>query len=123
VKSLLGEVVEFLVERLKKRASDGEKVLDVHRDKGDMDTMKQLASALDETDVLLLTTFGGPGAGTFMLSGPADVVAELGPKVATILEGRGGGKGRFQGKAEKIAKRTEALDMLRKATAGCPPAA
>lgn len=117
VKALLGEVADFLVERLRRQAVDGERVLDVHREKGDMDLMKQLASALDGAEVLLLTTFGGPGAGTFMLSGPAGSVAQLGPKVATILEGRGGGKGRYQGKAENIAKRTEALEMLRKAVA------
>lgn len=117
VKALLAEIVEFTVERLKQRVADGEKVVDVHREIGDMDLMRDIATALDNTGALLLTTFGGPGAGTFMLSGPADRVAELGPKVAVILKGRGGGKGRFQGKAEKISARGEALAMLREAMA------
>jgi len=117
VKSLLEEVVDFTAQRLKQRAAEGEKVLDVHREKGDMDLMKMFAAAMDGLDVLLLTTCGGPDAGTFMLSGPPDLVAELGPKVGAILEGRGGGKGRYQGKAEKISNRPEALDMLRKSLA------
>merc|ERR1711948_96724 len=101
-------------EGLKQRAAQGEKVLDVHREKGEMDLMRDLASAVDSSGALLLTTFGGPGAGTFMLSGPPDLVAQLGPKVAGILEGRGGGgKGRYQGKAEKISAREEAITLLR----------
>lgn len=116
VKALMAEIVDFTVERLKQRAANGEKVLDVHRESGDMDLMRDLASALDNTGALLLTTFGGPGAGTFMLSGPADRVSELGPKVASILQGRGGGKGRYQGKAEKISARGDALGMLREAS-------
>lgn len=118
VKALLAEVLDFTVERLKERVSHGDKVVHVHRDSGDMDLMRELASALDGSGALLLTTFGGPGSGTFMLSGPADLVAALGPKVATVLEGRGGGKGRYQGKAEKISARGEALDLLRQAVTG-----
>jgi len=115
VKDLLAEVKDFTVEHLKKRVVQGEKVVDVHREKGDMDLMKDLASAMDSSGVLLLTTFGGPENGTFMLSGPPDSVAELGPQVAKILEGRGGGKGRYQGKVEKISARGEALKLLQQA--------
>lgn len=116
VKALLTEVAEFMVDRLKQRVSSGDKVVDVHRESGDMDLMRELASAMDSSGALLLTTLGGPGAGTFMLSGPAEVVAELGPQVAKILQGRGGGgKGRYQGKAEKIGARAEALAMLEEA--------
>mmetsp|Transcript_22739 Transcript_22739/g.70826 ORF Transcript_22739/g.70826 Transcript_22739/m.70826 type:complete len:309 (-) Transcript_22739:45-971(-) len=114
VKALLAEVVEFTVERLQQRAAGGERVLDVHREGGDMELMREIATALDPTGALLLTTFGGPGAGTFMLSGPQELVSELGPRVAQVLEGRGGGgKGRYQGKAEKISARGEALAVLR----------
>lgn len=117
VKTLLAEVVEFTVERLKQRVASGEKVLDVHRESGDMELMRDLASAMDSSGALLLTTFGGPGPGTFMLSGPAGAVAELGPEVAKILQGRGGGKGRYQGKAEQIGARAEALALLKEAAA------
>ncbi|CAE8717559.1 unnamed protein product [Polarella glacialis] len=115
VKTLLAEVVEFTAERLRQRVLNGEKVLDIHRESGDMDLMKDLASALDDTSSLLLTTFGGPGSGTFMLSGPPELVAKLGPGVAEVLQGRGGGKGRYQGKAEKISARGEAIAMLQQA--------
>jgi len=118
LKGLLAEIVEFTVERLKCQAAEGEKVLDVHRERGDMDLMRELATSLDCTGALLLTTFGGPGAGSFMLSGPAERVAELGPRVAGVLEGKGGGgKGRYQGKAERISARGEALAVLREAVA------
>eukprot|EP00416_Gambierdiscus_australes_P014213 CAMPEP_0171135656 /NCGR_PEP_ID=MMETSP0766_2-20121228/130187_1 /TAXON_ID=439317 /ORGANISM="Gambierdiscus australes, Strain CAWD 149" /LENGTH=44 /DNA_ID= /DNA_START= /DNA_END= /DNA_ORIENTATION= len=42
----------------------------------------------------------------------------MGPKVAEILKGRGGGgKGRYQGKAEKISAREEAVAMLKESFA------
>eukprot|EP00747_Dinoflagellata_sp_TGD_P217669 gnl/TRDRNA2_/TRDRNA2_90037_c1_seq1.p1 gnl/TRDRNA2_/TRDRNA2_90037_c1~~gnl/TRDRNA2_/TRDRNA2_90037_c1_seq1.p1 ORF type:complete len:310 (+),score=78.36 gnl/TRDRNA2_/TRDRNA2_90037_c1_seq1:62-931(+) len=117
MKSLLAEVVELTAETLRQRAAAGEKVLDAHREKGDNDFMKGLATAVDGSGSLLLTTVGGPGAGMFMLSGPEAAVAELGPKVAEIMKGRGGGKGRYQGKVENVAARREALELLRSSAA------
>ena len=41
---------------------------------------------------------------------------EIGPKIAETLGGRGGGRGTiFQGKAESLANRDEALQILRDA--------
>jgi misacylated tRNA(Ala) deacylase len=46
---------------------------------------------------------GGEREGCFLVAGPPDRVAELGPRVAARLEGRGGGaRGRFQGKAARV---------------------
>ncbi len=47
-----------------------------------------------------------------MLSGPEEQVKAHGPRVAKAMEGRGGGKGRFQGKVSKISNRGDALAEL-----------
>jgi hypothetical protein len=51
-------------------------------------------------DALLLLLAPAEGeAGTFLLAGPPERVASLGPRVAAAVGGKGGGaKGRFQGK-------------------------
>ncbi len=58
---------------------------------------------------LLLTAGPDEGAGVFLVAGPSAWVREAGPRVATALSGRGGGKGRFQGKAERLAERARVL--------------
>jgi len=56
----------------------------------------------------------GRGSGVFVLAGPADLVASLGPRVAEQLEGRGGGAGAlYQGKAAALDRRRAALELLR----------
>lgn len=115
LKGLLSEVVELTAETLKHRAGAGERVLTVHREGGDMDFMRSLATALDGSGALLFTTIGGPKSGQFMLSGPERLVKENGPKIAELLSGRGGGKGRFQAKVEDLSKRDEAIALLKSA--------
>jgi len=52
-------------------------------------------------------------SGFFFIMGPKELVKTVGPEVAKILEGRGGGKnGRFQGKANRIERRHEVLKYL-----------
>ena len=47
---------------------------------------------------------------------PADRVKAVGPKVAALLGGRGGGRpGRYQGKATAIEKAAQALTLLKEA--------
>jgi len=81
-----------------------------HRDDGDMGFLNAVAGAATPDGVLLLTA--GREDGVFLLVGDADRVAELGPKVADVLEGRGGGRGRFQGKATRMDRREELLALL-----------
>ena len=73
-----------------------------------------LATALDSSGAVLLTTIGGgEGAGTegvFMLSGPDELVAATSAAVAAALDGRGGGKGgRYQGKCKNVNGRDDAV--------------
>jgi misacylated tRNA(Ala) deacylase len=53
--------------------------------------------------VFLATTGLDHAAGMFVLAGPPEPVAALGPRVAAALDGRGGGRaGRYQGKAQRM---------------------
>ena len=64
--------------------------------------------------VAFLTGGDGAAAGPFLILGPAGRVSSVGPKVAKLLEGRGGGKGgRFQGKASRLEHRAQALSLFR----------
>jgi alanyl-tRNA synthetase len=66
---------------------------------------------------VLLLTAGGEGPGAFVLCAGERTSIDLagaGRQVAEILEGRGGGSGRiFQGKANALSRRAEALVRLR----------
>ncbi|KAI0215837.1 Alanyl-tRNA editing protein Aarsd1-A [Lamellibrachia satsuma] len=86
----------------------------LHRREGDNEFMNSIVQRLAEEEVLLfLTTGDDKGAGTFMLAGREETVGELGPRIAEILDGKGGGKkGRFQGKASKLSRRAEAEKLL-----------
>lgn len=64
-----------------------------------------------------LLTASGPGGDSFLLVAAEGCEVDLpttGPKVAEILDGRGGGSGSlFQGKAGSLERRIEAVDLLR----------
>jgi misacylated tRNA(Ala) deacylase len=118
-KALGRELAEVTAARLVMDAARGCSVVSAHRDVGDMEWMMATASAVGDLDgnALLFLTCGTDGSGMFMLVGPADQVKECGPKVAALLEGRGGGKGRFQGKVSKVSKYPEAIALLEAAVA------
>lgn len=72
------------------------------------------AALAERPDALVLLTGGGLEGGVFLLAGEERSVAALGPEVAALLEGRGGGaKGRYQGKAARLDRAAAALDRLR----------
>lgn len=83
----------------------------LHRADADMGFLRAAASAAVDaapSRIFLLT-----GGGMFMLAGPAGPVAELGPKVAALLGGRGGGAhGRFQGRAASLDQLGAVLGLL-----------
>lgn len=72
--------------------------------------------ALDPTRAVFLTAGEGE-EGFFLLAAGADStldVPELGPRIAEVLEGKGGGKGRvFQGRVRRLSRRGEAALLLR----------
>ncbi len=86
-----------------------------HRADADLALLGSVAAAIQVADPerLALLTAGEGAAGVFLLVGPAERVAALGPQVASLLEARGGGRGgRFQGKAARLERRAEAAHLL-----------
>lgn len=62
---------------------------------------------------MLVTVGPDKGPGQFLLVGEEKQVSQIGPKIASVLEGKGGGKkGRYQGKANTLKARKEAEELL-----------
>jgi alanyl-tRNA synthetase len=93
--------------------------VDAHWDERDMAFLQKVARTLAETcpaKAALLTAEPGDGAVFAVFAGGASGIdlAEIGPRIAETLGGRGGGRSPiFQGKAESLANRDEALRILR----------
>ena len=97
-------------------------VLALHREEGSATFLSAVADALQSDArfseagaVAMLTGSDAEGGltGAFLLVGPADLVKGAGQAVAAAMEARGGGRpGRFQGKANRIDLRSEALTTL-----------
>lgn len=77
--------------------------------------MNALVNELSDQSLPVLVTVGpDKGPGQFLLYGNEKQVAQIGPKIATLLEGKGGGKkGRFQGKANTLKTRNAVEDLLK----------
>ncbi|KAH9107564.1 hypothetical protein LEN26_014255 [Aphanomyces euteiches] len=121
LKSTRFELAELLAQQLAaSSATSGLAVL--HRPDGDAPFLQAIASAFnasieDRKTVLMLTAGPGKGEGFFLLTGPDDFVSQNGKTVASLLDGKGGGrKGVFQGKAKSLTKLLEVLELLKKLT-------
>ena len=104
-------VAAGLVDKIKAGAT----FVSFHQVNGDLEWMKAVHSEVEPLDAVLLTSCSTDGdAGMFMMSGPEGLVKQLGPLAATAMEGRGGGKGRFQGKVKNAGSdaRTAALAAI-----------
>uniref|UniRef100_A0A2R5LJC4 Putative alanyl-trna synthetase n=1 Tax=Ornithodoros turicata TaxID=34597 RepID=A0A2R5LJC4_9ACAR len=86
-----------------------------HRREGDNEFMTIFDNEVgDKGIILFLTTGDEKGVGQFLLSGPEDVVAEYGPKVCEVIEGKGFLKhGKYQGKANKLSKKARAEELIK----------
>ncbi len=111
-KALLSELAGYLGRALAAEAAPG-RVAHLHRDDGDMGFLSAVAgeAARAAPGARFLLT-AGAREGVFVLLGEPDWVAARGPRLAEALEGRGGGRGRYQGKAARLDKRGEALALL-----------
>jgi len=91
----------------------------VHRENGDMEYMNALVNELSDQPLPVLITVGpDKGPGQFLLFGEEKQVSKIGPKIASVLEGKGGGKkGRFQGKANTLKTRKAAEEILKEFSA------
>ncbi|XP_038592367.1 alanyl-tRNA editing protein Aarsd1 isoform X2 [Micropterus salmoides] len=86
----------------------------LHKKEGDNEFMNIIANEINTEETLVFLTVGEEkGPGLFVLAGPCGLVAEMGPRVLEILQGKGAGKnGRFQGKANSLARRGEVEAFL-----------
>lgn len=94
VEALENELARLLGARLAQEAGPAH----LHRPEATMRELLLMAEAAGPTARLVLTA--GQDEVVFLVAGPPEWVATVGPLVSTALGGRGGGRaGRFQGKA------------------------
>ena len=108
------ELAELLGRELAQQQVAQQQVASLHRDEGDMAFLQKVAQAAQKVapDVRLVLT-AGQGEGVFLVIGDEAWVAEVGPKLAEAVSGRGGGRGgRFQGKGSNMSGR-EAVTHVR----------
>ena len=87
-----------------------------HQEDGDMGSLRSLVQKAlqpDDPRVLLLTASDSSGNGVFLLAGQPSAVEAIGPVVAELVDGRGGGRGgRYQGKGQKVFLQEADLQRL-----------
>ncbi|XP_033105738.1 alanyl-tRNA editing protein Aarsd1-A-like isoform X2 [Anneissia japonica] len=95
---------------------DRDPVFVQHEKDGDSEFLNILAKAVgDKARFMFLTGGDEKRAGLYLLIGPPEAIASLAPKVSELLDGKGVLKnGWFQGKANKMAGRSQAELLLRK---------
>lgn len=113
LRQALGRLAGLVVERLVEEAGSG-RVAVHHEHEADGAFLRQVAERFHEVrpdDLALLT--GGASDGLFMVVGPEETVSRVGPAVAGILQGRGGGRGGiFQGRARALSLWSEAVGIM-----------
>jgi len=87
------------------------------REGADLPFLQTVARAVAGVRPGLLVLLAAPGAGgegPFLLSGPAEIVREMGPAVGAILGARSGGgpPGQYQGKGTRLDRAEEAVTLL-----------
>ncbi|XP_066521262.1 alanyl-tRNA editing protein Aarsd1 [Hoplias malabaricus] len=112
--TLLRDMAVLIAQNFKNQSDRGN-YFSLHNKDGDNEFMNIIANEIGFEDTVIFLTVGEEkGAGLFLLAGPENVVTELGPRVSELLQGKGAGKnGRFQGKANSLAKRAEAEELLK----------
>jgi len=108
---LRDELAEHLGDQLRRTS-----LQHMHRDSADLSVLSRIVSLAgidDNASPVLLTGGDCEGAGVFLVAGPREVVTHVGPQIAEILEGRGGGKGtRYQGRAQRLDRADEAVALI-----------
>lgn len=91
---LLKELAVVHAESVRIRLDSGETLVHFHHDFADLSFLRLVCGKYSgDKGVLFLT-----GDGVFMLIGPSETLKPLVPKVCEALNGKGGGKGKVQGK-------------------------
>ncbi|XP_075033524.1 alanyl-tRNA editing protein Aarsd1-B-like isoform X1 [Mixophyes fleayi] len=117
--TLLRDLAVLTAQTFKNSSARG-KVFSLHRKEGDNEFMNIIANEIDTEDTIIFLTVGDEKtSGLFLLTGPPEVIENLGPRVSKILDGKGAGKkGRFQGKANKMSQRGEVESLLQEVMNG-----
>lgn len=116
LRKLTGELAEARSQAL---VASPSAVVDAHFDNADAALLQRVARELlaqAPDKAALLTATGEKGSFFVVAAGPESsvVAADAGPRVAELLDGRGGGSGPiFQGKAKSLERRSEAVTALR----------
>jgi misacylated tRNA(Ala) deacylase len=126
-RQLLFELGQAVAQGLVREAGP---VVFLHSPDGDAEFVRAVASVISERrpdlTAILVVGRGEPGAtepgnaggqpwagGHFAVVGPAEKVAELGPRVMALLAGKGGGRGTlFQGKAGSLERLEEVRGLV-----------
>lgn len=91
----------------------------LHRKEADSDFMSILINEVGDQSVLLFLTVGDEKGGQMVLHGEPDMVAQLGPQICALLNGKGAAKGpKFQAKVANLANRTKAEELIKQHIAG-----
>ncbi|XP_066261067.1 alanyl-tRNA editing protein Aarsd1 [Euwallacea similis] len=89
----------------------------LHRKEAEPDFMNTFIRELGDRvkDIFLFLSTGDEKlSGNIVLYGPEKAVADLGPKISELLEGKGAGKGnKFQAKVLKMANRPKAEEIIK----------
>jgi len=88
----------------------------VHRKEGDSDFISAFIKELDDNDLLSVVTVGDEkaGPGQLVVTGEALIVQEIGKKLCTLLDGKGGGKGqRFNAKINNLKNVTQIESIVK----------
>ncbi|KAG8009075.1 Alanyl-tRNA editing protein Aarsd1, partial [Nibea albiflora] len=111
--TLLRDMAVLIAQNFKNDPQRGN-FFSLHKKEGDNEFMNIIANEINTEETLVFLTVGEEkGPGLFVLAGPSGPVAEMGPRVLEILQGKGAGKnGRFQGKANSLARRGEVEALL-----------
>ncbi|XP_041829321.1 alanyl-tRNA editing protein Aarsd1-like isoform X1 [Melanotaenia boesemani] len=111
--SLLRDMAVLIAQNLKNNPQSGN-FFSLHKKEGDNEFMNIIANEINTEETLVFLTVGEEkGPGLFLLAGRSGQVTEMGPRVLELLQGKGAGKnGRFQGKANSLARRGEVEALL-----------
>ncbi|KAK7919794.1 hypothetical protein WMY93_011078 [Mugilogobius chulae] len=111
--SLLRDMAVLIAQEFK-NSSNRSNFFSFHKKEGDNEFMNIIANEINTEKTLVFLTVGEEkGPGLFLLAGPRGAVADLGPRVLEMLQGKGAGKnGRFQGKAQSLSRREEVENFL-----------
>ncbi|OWF35864.1 alanyl-tRNA editing protein Aarsd1-like [Mizuhopecten yessoensis] len=115
VSNLLKDLAVLEAQKYKSQ-TDPDPLFVLHRKEGDIDFMNIVVREINDKAVSCLLTVGDDmkGAGLFLLSGREEILKDVGPRIAEVMDGKGStNRGNFQGKVNKLGQRHKAEKLFR----------